>query len=209
VIRDPRVGDLLAVDPSKTSPGAALFRNGRLFACRRVRIGCLECGVLDYKHTRECSRPEEGEGSRVLRVARRIVEWVIDVPAEPRVLVYEWPKVYAVGKSDGDPADLIPLAGIGGALSGILAMAQAHRNVVLDVRTYEPAEWAGQVKKSKKAGEALTSPRGRRISERLNEDEREIVTPQHDVVDAIGLGMHALGRGFIGDGQRRVYPGAV
>lgn len=184
------VGDLLAFDPGAEHPACALFRGGLLVAAERVRLD-----------------PEWAElppVSRAVRVAEACVRWGIGREAEPRVLVCEHPQVYRAGKSKGDPADLILLSAINGAVAGILSLALAARDVGLVIHSPTPGEWAGQLPKST-TGDAWASPRGQRVRSHLSEAEVLLVQSTHDAIDAAGLGLWALGR----LAPVRVFPGAL
>jgi hypothetical protein len=172
---------VLAVDPSLRSTGVALFHDGKLVAA--ARLGGFDTGGL---------------GKRCYRVAHSIRLWWHEhqppVPCVP-TLVFEWPQIYRASKSKGDPNDLVPLAGIGMALAGMLDV---------DPVTPTPAEWAGQLKKFTN-GDVGRSPRAIRISSRLTQNELCHWQNQHDVIDAIGLGLWYLGR----LAPKRVFPGAT
>jgi hypothetical protein len=166
---------LLSVDPSVNSPGVAIFNaTGELKFCDRIRTKRNAAWSV---------------GMTWFEVAKQIVAW-----ADKRVphwkglgitVVYERPQVYTWAKAKGDPNDLIGLAGIGSAVVGLL-------NPV-DVLSPTPAEWIGQIAKDTK-GNALESPRARFILGNLSEQEKLLVPAQHDTVDAVGIGMWALGR---------------
>ncbi len=110
-------------------------------------------------------------------------------------VVCEWPQVYRQGRSRGDPADLLPMAGIALGVSVGLATGPTAPT---------PAEWTGQLKKST-TGDPLASPRRAHPWSRLSEDERACVVLSHDALDAVGIGLWALGR----LDPIRVYPGAT
>jgi hypothetical protein len=177
-------GDLLAVDPSLTAPGAALFRNGILLAAERVKI--------DRSYT------QMDRGERCSWVANDIFCWGLRYYGmRPTTLVFEWPQIYSVGKSKSDPNDLVSLAAIGADLAGKLT------GTLLTRITPTPAEWIGQCPK-RTTGDPWTSPRGVRIKSRLSTEEFKRVVPSHDAVDAVGLGLYALGR----LDRKRVFSGA-
>lgn len=172
---------VFAVDPSVRSPGAALFVDTRL-----VRAGRVKLVVKTYL----------SEGERWQHVADQLDDWL--GTAVPSLIVYERPQVYAASKSKGDPNDLVPLAAIGAA---VVAMQCARRRINYpEIMTPTPAEWIGQLPKMTR-GKALASPRAIRIMSRLSEAEKALVPDQHDAIDAVGLGLHALGR----LGVRRVF----
>lgn len=101
------------------------------------------------------------------------------VPDNLEVLV-ELPRVYARGKVN--PNDLVDLSFCAGQLAGILHAP---------IRTVTPAQWKGQVPKK-----VMNS----RVLARLSEEEQgRIIKPKqasllHNVLDAIGIGMHEYGR---------------
>lgn len=173
---------LLALDPSIRAPGAALFRDGVLVACRAFEIRESRADVLH----------------RARSAAAAVAAWAGGVLGAARVgeVATEWPQVYAPGKGRGDPADLVPMAAVCGALAALYPAAA--------VRAYLPGEWC-RLPKSRSHAEAHTSVRGARILSRLSPEERALVPRSHDAVDAAGVGLHHLGR----LGALRVYPGAV
>lgn len=177
----------LAVDPSLNSTGVALFDGVTLFGCGRLRG--LAAGV-DPAH-------------RCRAMARAVFEFV---DGHPDRLAVEWPQVYKSTRSKGDPNDLLGLAGICAAVAALYPRAE--------VKSFLPDEWQPAPKvsperKARKLGpidsEAFTSPRGLRIMGRLSDAERALVPMSHDVVDAVGIGLTALGRLK----KQRLYPGAT
>lgn len=186
--REPCAGELLAFDPSTSSAGAALFRSGKLRAAKRITMR---------------GEADEGDGARWLRMARRVVEWVVDLGAEPRTLAWEVPQFYGVGTSEVPPQKLAALIGVGGSLQGLLQALVAQRNIILDIRTFLPAEWANGTSKETE-GDPWVSSRGVRVAKRLSPEERVVVPDSHDAIDAVAIGLHTLGRWK----PHRVLPGA-
>lgn len=188
--------DLLALDPSVRSPGAAIFRDDVLIFAGKVTIKGTT-GLWIH------------EGARWQYVIERIVDWAKEHDCiYPDMIVYERPQIYTASKSKGDPNDLIALAAIG---AGVVAHYQAviwerypQSTKRINVSTPTPAQWAGQIPKATK-GSAKDSPRAQRIMSRLSPIELARVPNQHDALDAIGLGLHALGR----LGIRRVYSNSI
>lgn len=180
---DASLGDLLAVDMSLTSPGAALFRGGRLIAATRVK---LDEDIASLPG-----------GMREQRVAEEVVRWAAGAGARPRWLVCERPKVYH-GRKAGkvDPDDLLRIALACGVLQGILAMGAARHDEALETTMVIPSDWIGQIPKITSAGKALASPRGRLIWNALRDDERRVLPIQHDAFDGVGLGLWRLHRLF-------------
>lgn len=173
------VGDLLALDPGLRHPAVALFRGGVLFSAERIKV--------------DPTWKDLDPMDRWVRIAGAIMRWGMGRNMEPRWLVCERPQIYRASKSKGDPNDLVGLAGVAGALAGMLSLAVAQRNIALGVRSALPAEWIGQVPKSE-TGDPWSSARGVRIASRLSADERFAVVPSHDAVDAAGIGLFFLGR---------------
>lgn len=184
-------GELLAIDPSIRRAGVALFREGVLVAVTTVKIAGSEAPM----------------GQRCLNMGHEIVEWVAGLDARPRVIAVEWPQIYRATKSPGDPNDLVGLAGVAMAVAGVLSIALAARHERLDVLSYTPAEWTGQLPKSTKSDGVKFSPRAKRIASHLTDDELQVwdTTRSHDAIDAVGIGLHALGRLE----PIRVFPGAT
>lgn len=174
------MSSLLALDPGLNNPAAAVFQDGLLVGASRVKPRS-EWRTLDV-------------AERCRLIALSIHAWARGVGIDQLTcLVVEWPQIYVRGRQKGDPNDLVPLAGVAMALAGRLDV---------EVKSYKPAEWIGQCKKAE-TGDPLESPRGRLIWRHLDEAERGAVSLSHDALDAIGLGLAALGRLRL-----RVYPGA-
>lgn len=186
-------GELLAVDPSIRSSGVAIFRDGSLAASTVVRVKASDSNI----------------GARSLVMAHAIVEWVAREKARPRIVALEWPQIYRGAKSKGDPNDLPGLAGVAMAVAGVLSISLAARHEALEVLAYTPHEWAGNLPKNKTVEGARMSPRAKRIMSRLDDDELRLeawtATNSHDAIDAIGIGLYALGRLE----PIRVFPGAT
>lgn len=95
--------------------------------------------------------------------------------------VTEIPQVYNAGKQKGDQDDITQLSGIVGAV--VMALNPAS------VSHYYPREWKGQLPKE---------TCGDRVLLTLSESERMNVGKygalQHNILDAIGIGLKYLGR---------------
>ncbi len=161
-------GTILAVDPGLRYPAAALFIDGRLLVASRVKV--------------PGSLTKEPIGERMRRVARLILEWTTHLP---HTVVCEYPQVYVTARSKGDPNDLLPLVGIGMHLAGLLDVP---------VLCPTPAEWLGGNSPKSTTGDPWTSVRGQCVARRLDAEERSRVTPSHDAIDAVGIGLWAVGR---------------
>ncbi len=111
---------------------------------------------------------------------------------EPFQLVIELPRVYAASHQKGDQNDLIQLAGVVGMLGGSLPGIASRRSIY-------PRDWKGSLEP-----DAFIE----RIKQRLDAAEHlRVELPSasslhHNIWDAIGIGLHALGR----LGPRRVFP---
>ncbi len=174
---------ILCVDPSLRSIGVAVYYDDRL--CEAATLKPAVRTTDDIAH-------------RCRAAAMTILEWcrphqTVDPIAQ---LVVEWPQVYRAVKSKGDPNDLLGLAGICAAVAALFEVP---------VFSYTPAEWAGQLPKATTKKLTAYSPRTKRIMSRLSAVELGRVPVQHDALDAIGLGLHHLGR----LAPRRVFAGAT
>lgn len=171
---------LFAVDPGLRYPAGALFINDVLVRASRVPI---PKGITTKTPIME----------RCRAISRALLDYAGCTPDE---LVVEYPQIYTRDKSKGDPNNLVPLAVIGGCLSAMLPNAR--------VISPQPREWTGNIPKTEE-GNPWDSPRGRRIHSRLTAAEIATVTASHDAVDAIGIGLFALGRFE----RRRVYDSGI
>lgn len=177
----------LALDPSVSSPGLAVFNDGALLRAGRIRPAVF---------------PDISEGARWQLVSEHLAvaaqTWAGVSLRAFSLVVYERPQIYRATKSKGDPNDLVALAAIGAAVTATVVAAGSRPRI----ETPTPAEWTGQIPKTTRGkGAAKTSPRALRILSRLSPEEVALVPAQHDAIDAVGLGLHALGR----LGIRRVY----
>lgn len=172
------MSDLLALDPGIVSPGAALFRGGTLIAAARIK----------YAPTMTLN-----DAQRCIEAADHVMAWGHKVGAQPSVLAFEWPQVYGEGKGKGNPNQLLPMVGVNLSVATAYMIAAYTRKLTFEIRSYTPAEWIGQLPKTTR-GKASSSPRATRILSRLDVDERAAVPDQHDAIDAVGIGLHALGR---------------
>ena len=114
--------------------------------------------------------------------------------SSPAVVVGELPQVYQGAKQEGDPAHLIELAYVLGAVVHMNARAKPA-----EVALYRPSEWKGQTPKPKKATDPYIIEN--KVLALLSDNEREIYKKdlparsyQHNVADSVGLGLHHLRR---------------
>lgn len=165
----------LAVDPGIRGCGVALFRFSQ-----SANATLLERAAYVRNPLKEGNGPAESAA-----MAQAVVDWFDTQPRErpfPDVLALEYPRVYQGNKQKGDPNDLLPLAGVVCAVSGLLLRSE--------VRRYFPHEWKGTVD-----ADVMLA----RIVGRLRPDEVGKIEPcpaslRHNVVDAIGIGLKAVGR---------------
>lgn len=160
---------LVSVDPGIRGCGVAAFEDGFLVAAAFV----------------VASRSKDSRASGAATTARAVVEWLIGRGADE--LAVEWPRVYATairrGDSKADPNDLLPLAGVDAAIASILGGVPVY--------SYVPSEWKGQMPKDVCQ---------RRVKTRLSLAESHIAETAtsgasgHNVWDAVGIGLHHLGR---------------
>lgn len=106
------------------------------------------------------------------------------LPSAPLDVVIEMPRVYPVSRQKGDPNDLLRLARVVGRLQ------EHYLREGKVVHLVEPRTWKGTLAK-----EAMTE----RIRGRLAPAELARMAPvakslEHNVLDAVGLGLHVLGR---------------
>lgn len=177
---------LVTLDPSIRAPGVAVFVDGVL-----KRAGGLTVPF-----------DEETRAERCALAVATIMVWLHQespFPAFGCEFACEWPVIYPVGSTGATarPNDLFGLAGVS---AGVAVVLRASK-----VASYLPREWSCGTSKVLQHKQAHTSPRGRRVMGRLSPAERALVPFNHDAVDAIGIGLHHLGR----FDPKRVLAGAV
>lgn len=166
---------LLALDPGIRGCGVALFREKTLVKAAYVKNAEREGNRASAKAT----------------MAREVVWWVTDSEADYRDISVAYELMvsrYSRQQQKGDQNDLIALAEIAGRVCGFC------RCVGVD---YKPEEWKGQMDKA---------AAHKRIDERLTPAEKAVIVTAgsltHNVLDAIGIGLHHLGR----FAPKKVYP---
>lgn len=171
------IGDLLAIDPGIVSPGWALFRRGRLIAAGNARV--------------PAPTPTD-RMSRCTAAGYAVLRTIAEVSTDVSTIACEWPQIYAASKSKGDPNDLPYMVGVDMVVATVLELACTQRGRPFVMRSYQPSEWIGQCPKTRR--NYWTSPRGVRIRSRLSPTEWTHAPDQNDAGDAIGIGLHSLGR---------------
>lgn len=114
-------------------------------------------------------------------------------------LVLEFPRVYPnhSNKRSNDPNDLLELAGVNGAIAAWLAAT--------DARFFFPAEWKGQVPEIPCARQVLKAiGNDRQYIEGVEAFVLHMIAREaankpltnltHNAIDAVGIGLHHLGR---------------
>ncbi len=157
---------LVALDPGIRGCGVACFTDGVL-----DRAGYVKSPARSGNSAAEC-----------IAMARAVESFYEGEASEVAV---EWPQVYASTR-DKDPNDLLALCGVDTACAVVLA---PNGRVV----TYRPREWKGQLKK-----EACHFRLRSRLSPEealvLAEAETLAKSMAHNMLDAVGIGLHHLGR---------------
>ncbi|QSQ10774.1 hypothetical protein [Myxococcus landrumensis] len=185
-----------------------------IFPARRLLValdpGLRECGValfdLDSGELLAADMPINPERKARGLVAwagmAKSVAWFVALHLTARraagasvslTVASECPQVYTAGKSKGDPNDLIELAGVVGRVAGALGATSE--------RSYLPREWKGTLD-----GDVMVERIKARVDERPHEHLRvqlpRAKDKQHNVWDAVGIGLHAVGR----LAPRKVFP---
>lgn len=163
---------LLALDPSINSAGIALFRDGVLVDAATIKAPKAN---TRWPYVRRCAW-----------VAREV--WKLVPVAEIKTFATEWPQTYAPGMSKARPSDLHPMAGV--------ATAVAARFFDAELFSYLPKQWV--VGTAKEAGRGIfKTSRALRIASKLSPVELAVWAEKvntHDAIDAVGIGLHQLGR---------------
>jgi hypothetical protein len=167
---------ILGIDPGLRAIGwATVEDDGTLFACGLAR------GALS-------GRGPDAWGTVVLEAKVQIVQ--TGAPALAGLgglrVVCEFPQVYAPGKGKGDPADLLELAAIVGALSEALGRG--------GFRTVLPRAWKGNVPKEIMTDRILASLSATDSTVYVTGTARVPVYLRHNVLDAIGIAKWAAKR---------------
>lgn len=127
-----------------------------------------------------CARFKPYDGERI--------EPLILPPAE---CVIEIPQVYRASKSKGDPNDLIKLATVAGRL------AEYYESRGLRVQLVKPREWKGQLPKKVMQNRLLGTRGPQWTRDEINAlagAANRVGNYDHNVLDAVALGMWRLGR---------------
>lgn len=162
---------IVAIDPGFRDCGVAVFDKGLLQHCDHVK----------------CSATALVEAVQFTETARSVVDYIKSLNVGNSFdLVIEYPQQYA--RSPAPRESVQKLVGVIGSL--VSQFHQATGGLGVKVSTYKPREWKGQVPKDVMFN---------RIISRLSETEFETLPPisrtrLSHVYDAIGIGLHHLGR---------------
>lgn len=151
-----------------------------------IDLGIRGCGVALFNNDTLLNanyiKNPRGTGNDLF-VCRAMAKAIIDEYGDNHDLAIEYPQIYKDKFSKGDNNDLLPLASIAGALVTL--------SNCVSVVQFKPKEWKGQLPKDASH---------ERIFQRLTLGECERIngavpkTLLHNVYDAIGIGLYALGR---------------
>ena len=168
---------VISIDPGLRHMGIALFVDSTLVKCALLKAPGKDKGVSAW--------------SRIAYEAKKFVlcddSWQRMIQSQTftslesgLAVVSEYPQSYSAEHQKGDQNDLIELAGV---VAYTLGSIEAGEKV-----TYLPRDWKGTV---------LKDVMCQRIVGRLGDSERELVglaNDDHNVLDAVGVGLHYLGR---------------
>lgn len=186
------MNNLLGIDPATHGTAGALFIKGVLVAAAYCKNKLNEGDIVH----------------RCAHSALAVTEWAKGVLyhhpdteeyASVDLIVVELPQIYARGqnKTKGDPnKTCLPLAMVDGALAALFPYAQTH--------SYQPHSWKGTTEKPKRSydenGKEAVYVIKKRVVDRLTPAEQRTiewgknVERTWDIADAIGVGLHHLGR---------------
>lgn len=183
----------VALDPSINSCGLAVFDSAtkRLLAATRITRSKGASAKWDTLR-------------RTHDIAGNCVAWLVSIAPESYgradCFVSEWPEQYRPGMTKGNRNGLTPMAAVAGALAMGIAISPDLRmsyGPPLTLAHYLPKEWVqGTSKSTESFSKYVRSPRGALVLRPLDEAERLTfeATQSHDAGDAIGIGLHHLGR---------------
>lgn len=184
---------ILALDPGTAGCGVALvdLRTREVISAAYVRNPRRDPDVL----------------VNAVNMGRAVAVWRDDVPRalHPTELVAEWMQIYTAGKAKrgANPNDLLKLTAVNGATAVALGVP---------CRCVLPRAWKGTLGDVEDEDGEEHYLVEERIRERLSLAERAVVIDglpgsdklDHNVWDAAGIGLWAVGRGLTGKGRRRV-----
>lgn len=165
---------IVAIDPGLNACGVAVLNEHGYITCAELVRN--EYGPGD-------PLPDRWEGA-ALAVGAWLATHTQDDGDLNRILVIEMPKVYGAGQQVGDQNDIVNLAGVVASLC-VLGHYSSRR-------TLYPRDWKGTIDPDVFIED--------RIKPRLFPNELEAIrlptakSLQHNVFDAVGIGLHVVGR---------------
>ena len=169
------LSDVFCLDPGLRGSGFAYFAGGEL------------------RHAAYVKNEHEGRGPPAHRAMARAVYPKLLSNGQSPVCLVEFPQVYPdMQHVKGGLNALNDLLDVAGVAAAVAAVCPSHYSV----RFFLPREWKGTIAK-----DIMTE----RIRRSLTERERRCIvsvgSKDHNTLDAIGIGLHALGRL-----NKKVYP---
>jgi len=186
---------VVAVDPGTRQCGVAVFDSGRLLRAALIRAG--------GRHEGDATADE------LVHLARLVATWAVErdpdydwrtdrerdlVPGE--LVVEQMVSRGSAAQRKGDQNDLIQLTLVSGLIAGILVQRAGAR-----LYRYKPEQWKGTIPKPKRGEEYIVK---KRVTSRLDAAELAAIVPcpaslEHNVFDAVGIGLHHTGRSLVDD----------
>jgi hypothetical protein len=165
---------VLAVDPGIRGCGVALFKAGGLVKAAYVKNPFFA-----------------GNGAaEAASMGRAVQHWTETSCGYVDHIAVEWPQIYVSqlragkGKKKADPNDLLALCGVDAALAALLGTPTT---------SYQPHQWKGSMDKD--ASHLRIESRLRPAELAVAAEGREAAGAlEHNVIDAIGIGLFHLGR---------------
>jgi hypothetical protein len=189
---DGHVHNILAIDPATHGTAGSVFIKGVLVAATYCKNMMNEGDII----------------KRAAWSAKAVADWAkyvishhpdTEEYASVDVIVVELPQIYSRGgnKTKGDPnKTCLPLAMVDGALAALFPYAETC--------SHQPHSWKGTTQKPDRCfdenGKEKVYVIKNRVKERLTPAEQRVIEwgnsieRSWDIADAIGVGLHHLGR---------------
>lgn len=161
--------NILTLDPGTRGAGVALYSKNKLKACAYIK-NPVKTG---------------DDPSTLAQLALEIWKWFAENGEVLNKIVVEVPRIYTAGKMKGDPNDLIPIAGLAYQLAVIMNVPCVR---------YYPHEWKGQVDPYTMCKRIVSKLDPAETGVLLKAYEKTAVALQHNMEDAIGIGLKFCGR---------------
>jgi hypothetical protein len=157
-------------------------------------VALFDDSALQRAFSVKTPRRPDNVGDPVAAMARAVCEAVCDGDVVPGVFVVEEPQQY--------PGSPVPRSAIQaldkvvGALGADLRHEARADDAELVTHAYKPRQWKGQVDKGvmlRRVLKRLTDDELRRVPDLISSLERKS-SVWHHAIDAVGVGLHHLGR---------------